>query len=36
MPAIAEWTHRKVNPVDDPSFLQQQLVEVFVIDVCDV
>ena len=28
MPAIAERTHRKVNPVDDPSFLQQQLIEI--------
>ena len=27
-PAISEWTHSKVNPIDYPSFLQQQLVEV--------
>jgi len=36
MPAIAKWTHRKVNPVDDPSLFQQQLVEVLVVDVCNV
>ena len=28
MPSVAEWTHSKVNPVDDPSFFQQQLVEI--------
>ena len=36
MPAISEWTHSKVNPIDYPSFLQQQLVEVLVVDICDV
>ena len=36
MPAISKWTHRKVNPVDDASFLQQQLVKILVVDVRDV
>ena len=31
MSAIAEWTHRKVNPVDDASLFQQQLVEDLLI-----
>ena len=31
MPAIAERTHRKVNPVDDASLFQQQLVEDLLI-----
>ena len=28
MPSVAEWAHCKVNPVDDPSLFQQQLVEI--------